>query len=281
MTNYLLACLVALVSFARLHAQPLVDVVDLARNHDFAALEQHFNALELKFENNKATEYDLLDAYRPFYMREDVLANELSAWTKAYPKSYPAHLARGTYYRKLGELNRGTAPASEVSAQKFSYMDQVFAIAKPELESALRLTPKPYLAALNLLNIARYTSSTEDSDRYVALSNKLLPGNMLARGRYIDHLKPRWGGSYEKMEAFVKRSRKEGVSEANLGLLRAMIDDDRGMSAQLAGNYDEARSQYSLAMTKAKNASPRLQQDYLDSSLSACSQGLLTGPVCP
>lgn len=281
MTKYLLACLVAIMLAARLNAQPLVDVVDLVRKHDFAALEKHFNALESNFEKNKATEYELLDAYRPFYMREDVLADELSSWAKAYPKSYPAHLARGTYYRKLGELNRGTAPSSEVSAQKFSYMDQVFAIAKPELELALRLTPKPYLAALNLLNIARYESSNKDSDRYVALSNTLLPENMLARGRYIDHLKPRWGGSYEKMEAFVARSRKEGVSAANLGLLKAMIHDDQGLSAQLAGDYDEARSQYALALTDAKNASPRLQQDYLDSSLSACNQGLLTGTVCP
>lgn len=270
-----------LVSCARLHAQLLVDVVDLARKHDYVALEKHFNALESNFEKNKATEYELLDAYKPFYMREDLLSDELSAWTKAYPKSYAAHLARGTYYRKLGELNRGSGPAGEVSAETFSYMDRVFSIAKPELETALHLSARPYLAALNLLNIARYTTSIRESDRYLEVSNKSLPGNMLARGRYIDHLKPRWGGTYEKMEAFVARNRKEGLSEANLGLLKAMIHDDKGLTAQMGGDDDEARSQFALALADAKNAHPRLQQDYISETLLACRQGMLPGSVCP
>src|SRR5215831_11187984 len=89
------------------HAQQSFDVVASVRKHDFGALEKHFNAIEAGFERGDVTEFALLDAYKPLYMRTDELSDDLTAWTSAYPWSYAAHLARGTYYRKLGEFNRG------------------------------------------------------------------------------------------------------------------------------------------------------------------------------
>lgn len=223
----------------------------------------------------------LVDAYRPLYMREDVLGDALAAWVEKFPKSHPVHLARGTYYRKLGELNRGTGFVGEVGGSKLGYKATVFGTAQEELLSAMPLTPKPYLAALKLLNIARYRGDERAADRFLELGNAALPKNMLLRGRYQDHLAPRWGGSYVKMEAFVVRCRKEGLPAGDVGLIAAIIDNDKGLVAETAGDVPKAVGLYAVALDKARNALPRLQVDYLSHAVLACRQGMLSGVTCP
>lgn len=281
MARHALLLLMVLFAANCVRATPSLDVIELVRNRDFNSLEAHFNAIQSSFEQGKTDEYALLDSFRPFYTRTDVLSDELKEWTDAHPKSYVAHLARGTYYRKLGELNRGTSVSRDVPRAAMNYMDQVFEISEKELTTALPLRRNPYLAVLNLLNIARYRSDTVASDRYLAEGNRLLPGNMLVRARYLDHLKPRWGGSYAAMAAFVQRSKLEGVDAANLGLLSAMINDDKGFVAQTNGNLELAVATYKLALSQAEHANPRLQRDYLSAATFACQRGALGSVRCP
>jgi tetratricopeptide (TPR) repeat protein len=276
MTKYFKWMFLALTFCNCVHAQQPVDVVTLIRRHEFVALEEYFNAIEASFEHGRTSEFALVDAYKPLYMRNDELSDDLAAWTAMYPKSYAAHVARGTYYRKLGELNRGTSFAVDVPKSTMSYMQRVFDTAEEELTTALPLTKKPYLALLNLLNIARYRSDNHASDRYLSAGNKVFPGNVLLRVRYLDHLKPRWGGSYEAMTAFVARCKKEGLSHTKLGLLSAMINDDKGLTAQLRGDTKEAKVQYQLALNSAEGSSVRLKADYLEDSLNACSRRWVT-----
>ncbi len=281
MARHSLFLLILLCASAWVRAETPIDVVSLIKARDFTSLEAHFGAVQSSFEQGKTDEYGLLDAYRPLYMQRDVLSEELKAWTTQFPKSYFAHLARGTYYRKLGELNRGTAVASEVPTSTMSYMNQMFEISEQELKTAMPLSKNSYLAALNLINIARYNSDKKASDRYLAAGNKLLPGNMLLRARYLDHLKPRWGGSYEAMTAFVKRSKAQGLDSSQLGLLSAMINEDQGFVAEAAGDLELAVKKYKLALFQAQDANPRLQRDYLNAAVYACQSGALGDMKCP
>jgi Domain of unknown function (DUF4034) len=272
--------LVVVTSTPRAFAQQQADIVGLIHKRDFDALEMHFNAIEVSFERGDTTEFALLDAYKSLYMRTDQLSDELLAWTASHPKSYAAHLARGTYYRKLGEYSRGNAFARDVPQPTMMYVHQVFDIAAEELKTAVPLTAKPYLAVLNLLNIARYEADADAADRYLEDGNKILPNNILVRARYLDHLKPRWGGSYEAMSGFVARCKKEGLPDSSVGLLSAMINDDKGLTAETQGNVAEAAAQYKLALTIAESAKSSLKQSYLEDSLNACRKGMITGTQC-
>lgn len=262
-------------------ARAAFDLLASLQARDFATLERELGAVETRFEKGALDEYALLDAFRPLYMREDRVSADLDAWVQAYPKSYVALLARGTYYRKLGELNRGTGYAASVPDGALSYMDSAFARAEKDLVASLPLTPKPYLAVLNLMNIARYRSNLEAADTYLNQGNALLAGNMLLRGRYQDLLKPRWGGSYERMQAFVDRSRKEGIGDANVGLLRAMIVDDQALVQEESGDMPGAMQRFAEAVRLAQGASLRLQQDYIGNAVRACEAGVLQGVECP
>ena len=78
----------------------------------------------------------------------------------------------------------------------------------------------------------------------VIAANKMLPINTLARGRYMASLKPRWGGSYEEMEQFIARSKKEEVSPIGLSQLEAIMYDDMGMTYWEQGDMQNARKYF-------------------------------------
>lgn len=257
------------------------DVIMFLKNHNFKALESHYSNIQGKFEQGLIDEFALLDAYKPFYLRKDVLSNELSLWVIAYPKSYYAHLAKGTYYRKLGEYHRGTDYFNNVPNSAITYMENAFNKSEKELKKAIWFSDNPYLAILNLLNIARYRGDNKAASLYLEMGNRYLNDNILIRARYLDHLKPRWGGTYDQMEDFLSRCEKEAVNSEVIGLLSSFISNDKGISARERGRNREAANHFKQALIKAKRSSSGLKLKYISSSVMACRNGLVSGIECP
>ena len=244
----------------------------LLGSNNIIAVESEFSSLQRKFEQGEASEYDLLDAYKAFYQREDRYRSQLDNWIKQYPNSASAYLARGVYYRKLGEFKRGSDYISQVPNENVDYMTQMFALAKQDLEMSLRLNPKSYLAILHLLNIAQFQGNKHAANNYLHMGNTALPSNFIVRARYLLHLTPKWGGSYQSMERFIDKSRSQGLSQDKLDLLNAIKFDDQGAMAEEKGNLDLARSEYKRALVLAKFAGQRFRQDYLRSASRICGE---------
>jgi len=236
------------------------------------ATEDMFSRLQTKFEKGLASEYELLDAYKAFYQREDRYRAQLNMWIKSYPKSASAYLARGVYYRKLGEFRRGTSYIAQVPRENLSYMTQMFSLAKIDLEAALGLNPKSYLAMLHLLNIAQFEGDDRAADKYLAAGNAVLPSNFLVRARYLIHLTPRWGGSYRRMDSFIEECQSRGVAQDKIDLLNAIKRDDQGAVAGERGSTAQAQALYKEALLLARSAGPRFRRDYLGFSAGICSE---------
>jgi tetratricopeptide (TPR) repeat protein len=274
---YVVACVLSIDTVCAQSSK----VIDWVRNHEFDSLEKHFGTLQIRFEKGELDEFALLDSYKAFYMQQDELSDDLAKWVTERPTSYVAWLASGTYHRKLGEFKRGVETVGRTPRPALSYMDRMFSEASTELNKAIPLAKNPYLAVLNLLNIARYYDDSEASDKYLTEANKLLPGNVLARARYLDHLKPRWGGSYSAMTSFVDRCRTEGLPEKTVQVFSAMIEDDKGLTFEVSGNNAQASASFRNALSIAANADRRLVEIYLSDSLDACKYVLVSGPPCP
>ena len=237
---------------------------------DYQAVESAFATLQSKFEAGKATEYELLDAYKIFYQKEDRYRIPLDNWIGAYPNSPSAYLARGVYFRKLGEYRRGEGYISQVPPEHLEYMGQMFALAEKDLETSLRLNPKSYLAILHLLNIAQYEGNEQAAKKYLHLGNELFPGNFILRARYLIHLTPRWGGSYHDMEKFIAECRAQGLQKDKIDLLKAIMFNDLGFSAREQGNMDAARKAYENALILAQSGGPRFRRDYMSYASRIC-----------
>lgn len=254
-----------------LHAQTSRPLEQL-RSNNIAKVEAEYSALQKRFEIGAASEYDLLDAYKAFYQRQDQYRAELGNWIKSYPNSASAYLARGVYYRKLGEFTRGTNYISQVPQENISYMEHMFLLSKQDLSTSLRLNLRSYLTILHLLNIAQFEVDDRAADKYLALGNAVLPSNFLLRARYLIHLAPKWGGSHQKMEQFIEQCRAQGLSQDKIDMLSAIKADDQGTVAEERGNTGQARTEFKKALLLARSSGKRFRQDYLSSSTRICGE---------
>jgi hypothetical protein len=78
-------------------------------------------------------------------------------------------------------------------------MRQYHEIGVTELEKSLKLTEKPFLSVFHLLDISKSGGSKRQSRGLLFAANKMLPGNTLARNRFMTTLTPLWGRSFEEM----------------------------------------------------------------------------------
>lgn len=262
-------CLLAV--FAQLAFAQTGDILEQLRSGHFRSVETRFSTVQTDFEKGRVTEFDLLDAYKVFYRKDDNLRTELNAWVTAYPESSSAYLARGAYFRKLGEFKRGTNYISQTPAEDVRYMTQMFDLAKKDLGMALQLNPKSYLAALHLLNIAQFEGDDDAANTYLRLGNSLLPSNFLVRARYLIHLTPRWGGSYPRMDHFISQCLTDGLNTSRIDLLRAIELDDQGRVLHENGDWEKARPKYLDALRLSISGGSRFRRDYLSASMKVCS----------
>ncbi len=255
--------------FFALMSQPVAaaDSLQELSAGEYDRLEKAFTALQTRFEAKTASEYELLDAYKVFYLNEDKYNAQLGGWINLYPKSSSAYLARGVYYRKLGEARRGTDYVSKVPGDNLRYMQESFQLAKADLKRSLDLNPKSYLAILHLLNIAQFESDNQASDKYLQLANAVLPSNFLVRARYLLHLAPRWGGTYTAMENFIDRAKRE-VPGDMIDWMNAI----KGKVAEERGDIPKARADFEAALRLSRSGGSRLRRDYLFGSLRLCAE---------
>jgi hypothetical protein len=82
------------------------------------------------------------------------------------------------------------------------------------------------------------------------------PPSELVRIRYMQSLIPRWGGSYEQMDGFIERSRKEGMSRRVIAELSAVEEDDKGDTSATAGDERAPVAHFERALALAKEADP-------------------------
>ena len=269
--------LALLLSCGNSTSAPLHDPLEDLRSGHVSLVESEYSSLQKRFEKGDASEYELLDAYKPFYQREDRYRPYLDNWIAQYPASSSAYLARGVYLRKLGESRRGDRYISETPRENVDYMLRMFAASKLDLKKALQLNPKSYLAVVHLLNIAQFEGDNAAANEYLSMGNALLPSNFIVRARYLIHLTPRWGGTYAAMDLFIEQCRSEGVKHDQINMLMAIKENDLGEVWEERGNFSQARAEYEQALHLSRSAGKRFRRDYLGYALSICAQAAYRG----
>jgi tetratricopeptide (TPR) repeat protein len=107
---------------------------------------------------------------------------------------------------------------------------------------------------------------------FLEQANRLLPGNALARNRYLRSLMPSWGGSYPEAKAFIESAKAEHLPESVVMQLEAILEDDLGGALARDGNFDAARPHFILALSLSKKVGGSFRTDFLYFS---------TGYLCP
>jgi tetratricopeptide (TPR) repeat protein len=236
---------------------------ELLSSGNFATIERRFSNMQTDYDNGAITDVNLRAAFEVFEPTNPALAAHYDAWISAYPRSYVAYLARGIYYENIGEESRGTNQIDETSAEQLQGMERAFRKASTDFKNSVELDPRPILAYLHAMTIARYLGDDVQARVLLDLSIKVDPRNFIVRENYMGTLEPRWGGSVERMYAFLRESRKAGLSPVQLNALKAIILADQAQIHWLAREYPAAEHDYRAAIGLGANGCLKCYADVL------------------
>jgi tetratricopeptide (TPR) repeat protein len=222
---------------------PQAEVLRLLMSDQYEALDRYFTDLQRQYAEGVISDETLRDQFRAFYPTDHALAAHYDSWVQHFPGSYVAHLARAIYYKKVGQESRGENYISETTEAQLGGMNEAFAKALKDLHACVDLDPKPTLAYGHALDISAYTGAGDERELQ-DLAAQVDADNIIVRIKYMIALEPRWGGSVEKMQAFLQETRRTHLPASKLRVLEAIIFEDQGHVDYDGERWDAAADSY-------------------------------------
>jgi tetratricopeptide (TPR) repeat protein len=202
-------------------------VLRMLRARQFDALDAWLVDLQTQFEADYHKEYWPLDALDAFSSVDPTLAPLLDAWVAAKPDSYMALAARGIHLQSVGWYKRGGRWACETPPENFEAMREAHATAFPDLDEALNRHPRLIAAHRALIKVANANGAPLEIKRQlIDQALAACPDCFQVRVTFMFAMEPRWGGSYEKMDAFAQES-AQASSNPKVRVLAGYADADR------------------------------------------------------
>lgn len=202
------------------------------RAHDFKTLDTYFSAAQAAYEQGVMDDVALDFTFS--VLRDNKGADDeihYDEWVKTSQGSYPALVARAAYHFDRGWDMRGSTYARHVPPEMWDGFYRELAVAMDDLRASLVQTDKPILSYSLMVAITQqvkfFQSVYDRPGNYLTKANSIDPQNYVARASYLTFLRPRWGGTYPKMEYFIGQAAAEGLSQEKLDGLRAEIAIDK------------------------------------------------------
>ncbi|MFZ1099348.1 MAG: DUF4034 domain-containing protein, partial [Steroidobacteraceae bacterium] len=214
-------------------------------------LEAYYSLQQQDYEAGRISDEALYGSFRKLY--EDSLDNEGSfdRWVQAYPRSYVAVLARGTYLYRMAWFVRGNQYIGATSAQRIEAMTHWLGGSRSDLLASLKLTARPYLSTLYLLNVATLQGTAAERRHWYEAGTAIDPHNALVCLRYMFGLRPRWGGSYQQMKDFLQQCEQQHLPPTLLARLNMLIHADLAEDAMRAADTRKTFDEWQQVVTLA------------------------------
>ena len=215
-------------------------VRDLIDRHDFAALDALFRDLQERFLRDVKDETDLWVALETFDTAAPEVGEALAAWIAAAPQSAFARLARAQYRLRAAADRRGMRFAKDTPKQQLEEMSTILAESVADARAALERNARLAAAYGPLINAAQMKDGLDKCGEVSRAALALAPASYRLRTASMACLVPRWGGSYEMMDEFARRSQQWQQQNPRLDALRGFSSWDQGRILLEAKRYDDA-----------------------------------------
>lgn len=175
----------------------------------FAELEQSLALIQANYEADTNAEAGMRRTFRWFEIADPELEASLDQWVDRYPQSHAARLTRGLFLYAMAKGWRGHAYVNKTHAARLEFMDGYLQRSLRDLEAASKLTDKPTLAYTTMINAARLVGG---GDFAAEVLGRAIKTDRHAEGPYYAYaimLEPRWGGSYDAMQALAAQADAE------------------------------------------------------------------------
>ncbi|MFV8752461.1 hypothetical protein ACNOYE_18090 [Nannocystaceae bacterium ST9] len=217
-----------------------IALLNLLRLRRFDVLDRFVTHYQDEFEADHRREYWPRAALSAFEVGDPEVGERIDEWVRLMPESFAAVAARGSHRLGVGRHYRGGATIGKTSRGQIEAMDAQLVAAIADFEQALKMRPKLVAARTNLLRIANLRGPEAQERVQLDAALAECPTCYTPRQAYLIALTPRWGGSYERMQAYLDEIAPLVASSPRLGLLAGMIPDDQCRSLAEAGKLAEA-----------------------------------------
>jgi len=224
-------------------------VLDLLQQEKFFQLNALLESFQQDFDKDFRKEMVLEEAFDAFSAYDPAMENRLHKWVHQSPHSYSALLARAYYFKSRAWASRGTRWAKDTSSTQFAHMELNLGKASEDVVSALKLKGE-LIVGFDLLISIEMASPTSGSDLPLverALAN--WPNSFLIRKAYMHRLKPRWGGSYRKMQSFADAAQTYAQANPRLKFLHGFIYVDQGQMLANDERFEQAIEAHTQALS--------------------------------
>jgi tetratricopeptide (TPR) repeat protein len=224
-------------------------VLNLLHQDKFTELDALLESFQRDFEKDFRKEMILEEAFGAFSAYDPAMESRLHKWVQQFPQSYSAFLARASYFLSRAWASRGSGWAKDTSAAQFEHMELNLNKASQDVTSALKLKGDLIIGFDILISIERL-APTSGSDRPLverALAN--WPNSFLIRKAYLYSLRPRWGGSYDEMQAFADAASTYAHANPRLKFLQGFIYLDQGELLSLDKHFEQAVQAHTKALS--------------------------------
>lgn len=230
------------------------------QNKEYAKLNKKLDELLTASLKDISHEEEVFEAYDAFDIEDIDYEPLFDTWVEKYSSHYQPRLARANYFYTMAWQARGGKIASETEQQQFDRMRAYFEKAAIDIKTALESNSQAYVAHEILIGILGSQSGPNPLMREVLdAAVNIQPATYRVRLKYLHFLTPRWGGSFEKMEAFVNESLKLVNQNSKLNLLEARIYTEAAYTNYLDRKYSVAEEIYGKALSYGDRA-----ETYLD-----------------
>ena len=203
-------------------------------------------------ELNDNVSYDIIwerifiDAINKVSETDKVILQDLNNWVNDTGSAY-AYLARGAFYVNAGADARGGKVLSKTSDAQISAMNKLYLAAHDDLMKAKSIDNSllPIYALLIQINIDGTSSSRESILNEAIAVN---PAGSQYRSIYMFYSRPKWGGSWEKMEQLASDSAAYISYNPWLNLLPGYIPAEKADIASRKDDFNTCISYYSEAL---------------------------------
>ncbi len=175
----------------------------LLSRHDFRTLEKWFENMLQRYKQDVQFEWYLDRAYNAF-SQDIVTPNDLDSWV-ASTGSYIAYAARGIHKAEQGFNARGTKFINETRPSQISEMQRRHDEAAKDLHAAIRKQPSLMPAYAWLIYMTKSSDMQYTAKEILHQAEEQDKRTYTVRSAYLDSLQPKWGGSFEDMNAYAKQ----------------------------------------------------------------------------
>jgi tetratricopeptide (TPR) repeat protein len=237
-------------------------LVDALVSGDLGFLDRTLNGLQQDFERNRHPDEELGKTFARMgnlqLMIDPAIASKrLDDWVSKFPRSYAAKTIRGNYLADMATQARGGKFADDTTDKQFAEMRKWNDLAKHDLLASLELTRYPLISHIHLFRIAMTESDGNAERIHFAKAFKISPKSLALHKQVLASLKPRWGGSYEAMQAYINKVGRELDSDKDRNILKSMIIDDKALYLTDSKEYGKAYALYDEAI-KLRDSSKHL-----------------------